>query len=71
MKTVSILIITIIYLCLPACVSAQVPGIINVDTTYATLTGITGPATNDNQVTVTDLSAVEPQKFYRIKITLP
>jgi hypothetical protein len=38
---------------------------------YGTLTGISGPTTNGTEVTVTDLNAVEQQKFYRIKITLP
>ena len=37
---------------------------------WAALTGYSGPTTNGNQVTVTDLNAVEPQKFYHIKITL-
>jgi len=39
--------------------------------TWATLTGISGPVTNINQVTVTDLSATQTQKFYRIDISLP
>jgi hypothetical protein len=38
---------------------------------WATLTGFSGPATNINQVTVTDLSATQTQKFYRIDISLP
>ena len=38
---------------------------------WATLTGYSGPTTNGNQVTITDLNAIEAQKFYRIKITLP
>jgi hypothetical protein len=42
-----------------------------VGTAYATLTGSSGPTTNGNQVTVTDLSAVETQKFYRVLISLP
>ena len=42
-----------------------------VGTAYATLTGIGGPTTNGNEVTVTDLSAVETQKFYRVHISLP
>lgn len=42
-----------------------------VGTAYATLPGIGGPTTNGNQVTVTDLNAVEKQKFYRISITYP
>jgi hypothetical protein len=41
--------------------------------TWATLTGIGGPTTNvpQAQVTVTDLSATQTQKFYRIDISLP
>jgi hypothetical protein len=42
-----------------------------VGTTYATLPGIGGPTTNGTEVTVTDLNAVEKQKFYRIRISLP
>ena len=44
-----------------------------VNGTWATLTGIGGPTTNvpQAQVTVTDLSATQPQKFYRIDISLP
>ena len=38
---------------------------------YASLTGFSGPFTNVNQVTVTDLSATQTQKFYRIDISLP
>ena len=40
---------------------------------WATLTGIGGPTTNvpQAQVTVTDLSATQTQKFYRIDISLP
>ncbi len=38
---------------------------------WATLTGIGGPTTNVNQVTVTDLNAIKAQKFYRIDISLP
>jgi subtilase family serine protease len=38
---------------------------------WATLTGIGGPATNVNQVTVTDLSATQTSKFYRVHISLP
>ena len=30
-----------------------------------------GPVTNGNQVTITDLNAVEPNKYYRIDISLP
>jgi hypothetical protein len=32
---------------------------------------MTRPTTNDTQITTTDTSAIEPSKFYRIKITLP
>ena len=35
------------------------------------LTGAGGPTINGNRVTVTDLNAVEKQKFYRIRISLP
>jgi hypothetical protein len=35
------------------------------------LGGYTGPVTNGNQVTITDTNAIEPRKFYRIKISLP
>ena len=35
------------------------------------LPGYTGPVTNGNQVTITDTSAVSPQKFYRIDISYP
>ncbi|HVM60705.1 MAG TPA: hypothetical protein VMV72_07545 [Verrucomicrobiae bacterium] len=38
---------------------------------WATLTGFSGPTTNINQVTVTDLSATQTQKFYRVSISLP
>jgi len=38
---------------------------------WATLTGIGGPTTNINQVTLTDLSATQTQKFYRIDISMP
>jgi hypothetical protein len=44
-----------------------------VNGSWATLTGTGGPTTNvpQAQVTVTDLSATQPQKFYRIDISLP
>jgi hypothetical protein len=42
-----------------------------IGTPYATLPGIAGPTTNGTGVTVTDTSAVERQKFYRISISLP
>jgi len=38
---------------------------------WATLTGIGGPTTNVNQVTLTDLNATQSIKFYRIDISLP
>jgi len=38
---------------------------------WVTPTGIGGPTTNIDQVTITDLNAVEPQKFYRVDISLP
>jgi hypothetical protein len=42
-----------------------------VGATYANLTGFSGPVTNINQVTVTDLSATQTSKFYRVNISLP
>lgn len=38
---------------------------------WGALGGFGGPQTNGNQATVTDLNAVEQQKFYRIRISLP
>jgi hypothetical protein len=38
---------------------------------YANLTGFSGPTTNINQVTVTDLNATQTSKFYRVDISLP
>jgi hypothetical protein len=38
---------------------------------WSPLTGYAGPETNGNQATITDLNAIEPQKFYRIRISLP
>ena len=38
---------------------------------YSALTGSGGPQTNGNQVTVTDLNATGPEKFYRIHISMP
>jgi hypothetical protein len=38
---------------------------------YTNLTGFSGPVTNINQATVTDLGATTPTKFYRIAISLP
>jgi hypothetical protein len=38
---------------------------------WSSLTSYTGPTTNGNQVTITDTNAVEPQKFYRVHISLP
>jgi hypothetical protein len=35
------------------------------------LSSYTGPQTNFDQVTITDTNAVEPQKFYRIQVSLP
>jgi hypothetical protein len=35
------------------------------------LAGYTGPQTNGNEVTITDTNAIEPSKFYRIRITYP
>jgi hypothetical protein len=38
---------------------------------WTNLTGFSGPTTNIDQVTVTDMSATQTQKFYRIDISLP
>ncbi len=38
---------------------------------YTNLTSFTGPQTNVNEVTVTDLDATTPTRFYRIDINLP
>jgi hypothetical protein len=38
---------------------------------YANLTGFSGPQTNISEVTVTDLDATMPTRFYRIDINLP
>jgi hypothetical protein len=38
---------------------------------YSNLPTIGGLATNGTQVTATDTNAVEPDKFYRVQITLP
>jgi hypothetical protein len=38
---------------------------------WSALTGYVGPVTNGNQATITDMNAVQPQKFYRIRISLP
>lgn len=38
---------------------------------WAVLTGTGSPTTNQNQVTVTDLGATQPMKFYRISISYP
>jgi hypothetical protein len=38
---------------------------------YGTLTGYAGPQTNSTEVSITDLNAVEQEKFYRIRITYP
>ena len=35
------------------------------------LVGYSGPLTNGNKVTITDPSAVPPQKFYRLSISYP
>jgi PKD repeat protein len=39
--------------------------------TWANLASFSGPVTNGNQVSITDTNAIEPQKFYRIGISLP
>jgi hypothetical protein len=38
---------------------------------YANLTGFSGPTTNGNAVSTTDLSATQTSKFYRVNISLP
>jgi hypothetical protein len=38
---------------------------------YAALGGFSGPQTNANQVTVTDLNATQSSKFYRVHVSLP
>jgi PKD repeat protein len=38
---------------------------------WATLPGYSGPVTNGNQVTITDTNATQPNKFYRLDISLP
>jgi hypothetical protein len=42
-----------------------------VSTVYTNLSGFSGPQTNVNEVTVTDLGATNQAKFYRIDINLP
>jgi len=39
--------------------------------TWMPLTGFSGPVTNGNQVTITDTNATQPNKFYRLDISLP
>jgi len=38
---------------------------------YTNLTGFSGPQNSGTQATVTDLNATQPQKFYRVNISLP
>jgi PKD repeat protein len=38
---------------------------------WSALAGYDGPLTNGDKVTITDTNAIEPQKFYRIRISLP
>ena len=38
---------------------------------WSTLATVSGPQTNGNQVTLTDTNAIEPRKFYRLRITPP
>ena len=38
---------------------------------WTQLTGYAGPVTNGNQATITDMNAVESNKYYRIDINLP
>ena len=42
-----------------------------VSSVYTNLTSFSGPVTNINQATVTDLSATNQAKFYRVDISLP
>ena len=42
-----------------------------ISTVFTNLIGFSGPQTNVNEVTVTDLNATTPSKFYRIDINLP
>ena len=44
---------------------------ITVTNGWSSLGGYSGPTTNGSQVTVTDLSATQSNKFYRLLITLP
>jgi uncharacterized repeat protein (TIGR03803 family) len=44
---------------------------IDLSSGWAALTGTGSPITNQNQVTVTDLDATQPIKFYRIGISYP
>jgi hypothetical protein len=39
--------------------------------TWAPLTGFSGPTTNLNQGTITDLNATQTSRFYRIGISFP
>jgi len=38
---------------------------------WGALTGFSGPTTNNNQATITDLNATQTTRFYRIGISLP
>ena len=38
---------------------------------WETLTGFSGPTTNNNQATITDLNATDTSRFCRIGISLP
>jgi hypothetical protein len=38
---------------------------------YSALPDFSGPQTNGNQVTITDLTATQSSKFYRVRISLP
>ena len=38
---------------------------------WTELTGFAGPVTNGGQVSITDLTATQSNKFYRIHITYP
>jgi hypothetical protein len=42
-----------------------------VNGTWLPLTSYLGPVTNGNQITITDPNATQPNKFYRIDISLP
>jgi hypothetical protein len=38
---------------------------------YTALTGYSAPTTNSAEISITDVDATPPSKFYRIRITYP